>query len=327
MNLPSPNTPRKFRGSRVPNAPQVSIVTPAFNALPYLKKAIQSVEELGQTTAVEHVVADGASQDGSVELLQGSPLVRGISQPDNGLYAALNWTLRTARAPYIQWMNADDRICPSFTARSVDLLARYPRIDAVVGSTVFLDENNHHITTWRYDCSRIHDPWAALDGYFFNFNSAVFRTDLLRAVGEFDQRQFPIAADRHFQMKLLQQSPHIVVLNEPAYFFRQHPRSLTTGRNASQILTSANINLYTAWSQDPTLHPDLRRGFEVMATELQLGWHLKCLRTGQNQGRATALLELIGLWRSSPDILPAAIPLWIRKWATRGKSSSEPGWR
>lgn len=304
-------TSRTFHGNRVPDNPQISIVTPCYNGLPYLKEAIASVEELAEYVRVEHIVADGGSTDGSVDLLTRSPYVRGVSQPDKGLYSAVNWAITQARAPYIQWMNADDYLCPNFTRRALSLLEEDPTLELVIGNLLFVNPDGYPERMHRYDPFLVCDPWARAQGYFFNINSALYRTDLVRRVGDFDQQNFPIAADLHFQMRLIQQEPKTIVLNETAYIFRRHEGSLTAGRDWQQTVMRANAALYDAWSRELQFHADLRQGFRKRSIALQMGWALKCLRTGRGNGRRAALGELRALARDYPDELRAAIPAWL----------------
>lgn len=302
-------------GSGVPDDPQITVITPCYNGLPYLREAIASVEKLAESVRLEHIVADGGSSDGSVEILAQSPYVRGVSQPDAGLYAAANWAIEQARAPLLQWMNADDAICPRFVARAVALMSEFTHIDAVLGSTQFIDADGKNGARWTYDPFLASSIWARAEGYFFNINSAVYRTSTLRTTGLFDQHRFPVAADLEFQQRFLSATPppHIVVLDEPAYRFRCHTASLTQGENARDVVTQSNANLYSFWSQQQSMDPELRREFLIMAVELQMGWALKCLRTGRGGGRRAALEALRELIRENPQELRAALPVWLRK--------------
>ena len=73
----------------------VSVITPCLNARDWLERCLDSVA--AQTyTNVEHIVVDGASTDGTVELLQ-SRGVRFVSEPDSGQSNAINKGFRLAR--------------------------------------------------------------------------------------------------------------------------------------------------------------------------------------------------------------------------------------
>ncbi len=113
------------------NKPAFSIVTPSFNALPYLKLCCASVADQ-QGIEVEHIVVDGASTDGTVEWLQSQtrPSLRWISEKDQGMYHAINKGLRMAQGELVAHLNCDEQYLPEalpkvarqFTEKKDDIL-------------------------------------------------------------------------------------------------------------------------------------------------------------------------------------------------------------
>lgn len=100
----------------------VSIVTPSLDQARYLHEAIESVR--AQThEPVEHVVVDGGSTDGTLELLQGADGVRWVSEPDRGQSHAFNKGVALAGGEVIGWLNADDAYEPTAVAQAVAALA------------------------------------------------------------------------------------------------------------------------------------------------------------------------------------------------------------
>ena len=88
--------------------PSVSILTACLNAKYGLRRTIQSVAE--QTFAnLQHVVIDGGSSDGSVNLLEAAEGIEWISEPDEGIAHALNKGLSLATGEWILVLQADDR--------------------------------------------------------------------------------------------------------------------------------------------------------------------------------------------------------------------------
>jgi glycosyltransferase involved in cell wall biosynthesis len=93
--------------------PRVSIVTPCLNGVEYLEAALESV--LGQGyPALEYVVVDGGSTDGSVEIIKrhASHLAFWVSEPDRGHAHALNKGFARATGEILGWLNADDLLLP-----------------------------------------------------------------------------------------------------------------------------------------------------------------------------------------------------------------------
>src|SRR6058998_2090201 len=101
--------------------PGFSIITPSFNQARFLEENIQSV--LTQAgVSVEHIVVDGGSTDGTVEILKSYPHLRWISEPDRGQSHALNKGFRMATGEILGWLNADDSYEPSAVAEAVAAL-------------------------------------------------------------------------------------------------------------------------------------------------------------------------------------------------------------
>src|SRR5437868_6909459 len=87
--------------------PLVSIVTPSLNQARYLREAIESVR--GQSyPSIEHIVVDGGSTDGTLDILQECDELRWLSETDTGQSHALNKGFAMAQGEVFGWLNADD---------------------------------------------------------------------------------------------------------------------------------------------------------------------------------------------------------------------------
>ncbi|MFA7431472.1 MAG: glycosyltransferase family 2 protein [Rhodospirillaceae bacterium] len=103
-----------------PGRPLVSVVTPVFNCAEALERCLASVG--GQTYAnVEHIVVDGGSTDGSLDILRSRAdrLDYFVSEPDGGIYPAMNKGLELAKGDFVCILNADDYYGPDFVAQMV----------------------------------------------------------------------------------------------------------------------------------------------------------------------------------------------------------------
>lgn len=121
------------------NRTLVSILTPSFNQARWLRDNIASVE--AQTYPnIEHVIADGGSSDGSVELLRAAPAVRWLSEPDEGQADALNKAFVLSSGEIIGWLNSDDGYFSTTAVEEVvDLFEAHPDVDIVYGHAVVVD--------------------------------------------------------------------------------------------------------------------------------------------------------------------------------------------
>jgi glycosyltransferase involved in cell wall biosynthesis len=96
----------------------VSIVTPSLNQARFLPEAIASVR--AQThSPIEHVVVDGGSTDGTLDILRGTEGIRWVSEPDRGQSHALNKAFELAAGEILGWLNADDAYEPHAVEEAV----------------------------------------------------------------------------------------------------------------------------------------------------------------------------------------------------------------
>jgi glycosyltransferase involved in cell wall biosynthesis len=98
--------------------PLVSIVTPSLNQGQFIEEAIRSVLEQAYPR-IEHIVVDGGSTDGTLDVLRRFPHLRWSSEPDAGQAAAVNKGFRSAGGEIFGWINADDYYLPGAVAAAV----------------------------------------------------------------------------------------------------------------------------------------------------------------------------------------------------------------
>jgi glycosyltransferase involved in cell wall biosynthesis len=91
---------------------KISIVTPSFNSAKFIEDCIQSVLNQNYPN-FEHIIVDGCSTDGTVEILKKYPHLKWISEPDEGQSDALNKGFKMATGEIIGWLNADEIYLPN----------------------------------------------------------------------------------------------------------------------------------------------------------------------------------------------------------------------
>ena len=115
--------------------PTFSIVTVTWNAAQVIAPTLASVKE--QTCRdYEYLVVDGKSTDGTLRLVRGAGIegTRVVSEPDGGLYDAMNKAIGLAQGDYIIWLNAGDAFAsPDSLARMAVLAQEHP--DVIYGQT------------------------------------------------------------------------------------------------------------------------------------------------------------------------------------------------
>lgn len=125
--------------------PLLSVVTPAYNSARFLRGCIESV--LAQTYPnVEHVVQDGASIDGSVEILKSyGERVAWESKPDAGQADGLDRAIKRSKGDYLLVLNADDELLPHAAEWAINQLDRFPGAAVVYGDVILIDEVGREI--------------------------------------------------------------------------------------------------------------------------------------------------------------------------------------
>jgi hypothetical protein len=117
----------------------LSILTPTRNYGRFLPDALKSVEGQGDSS-VEHIVVDGASTDGTRDILnEWSEKVRFTSEADNGQSDALNKAAAMAEGEWLGWLNADEFYLPSAFDTIRAALRRVPDADVIYGDCCLVD--------------------------------------------------------------------------------------------------------------------------------------------------------------------------------------------
>jgi glycosyltransferase involved in cell wall biosynthesis len=202
--------------------PLVTIVTPALNAARYLEENIDSVATQSYPR-LEHVVVDGGSADGTIEILKRHPHVRWISEPDSGQSDALNKGLGLAGGEVIGWLNADDFYLPDAVASAVREFLADPTAGVVYANALLVDHAGQDLSRIR---SEPFDLERALDfGNVVPQPAAFVRRSVLDEVGGLTTR-YHYAMDFDLWIRIAKVAPLKYVDDEWAAF-RIHRQSKT----------------------------------------------------------------------------------------------------
>jgi glycosyltransferase involved in cell wall biosynthesis len=168
--------------------PTISIVTPCLNAESTIAKALDSVGQQGHFA--EHIVVDGGSTDGTLELLAARPDLVWISEPDMGLSDAMNKGIAMASGDIIGWLNADDWYLEGALDAVVDAALRHPKAPWITGQCRIVDAHGREI---RRAVSRYKNFWLHHYSYrryltnnFISCPATFIRSDAYRTAGAYD---------------------------------------------------------------------------------------------------------------------------------------------
>jgi glycosyltransferase involved in cell wall biosynthesis len=222
-----------------------SIITPCFNAERYIEEAIESV--LAQKEVrVEHIIVDGASNDGTLEILKKYSHLRVISEPDNGMYDAINKGIKIAHGEWIGLLNADDLYPDGSLKQALDAFEENPEVQVVNGGFAVFEENAGQRQTVRIS------PAIGSDEFWFRIvqgstapNTWFLHNSIFENFGEYDAR-YRIAADREFIMRLALAGIRPLSLPGVNYLFRQHTDSATFSLQDSRHPDRGQVRMKTA---------------------------------------------------------------------------------
>lgn len=121
---------------------KISIITPTYNNLSYLRRNVLSIKDQQTRSEIEHIIIDGGSTDGTREFL--SDLnddfrMRWISEKDRGMYHALNKGLEMASGDIIGHLNSDEQYLPETLTKVTQIFEENPHIDIIYGHCIFIN--------------------------------------------------------------------------------------------------------------------------------------------------------------------------------------------
>jgi glycosyltransferase involved in cell wall biosynthesis len=174
--------------------PQVSVITPAWNAARHLPDTAASVR--AQTlTDWEWVIADDGSTDDTVRIVEEQaaldPRIRLVRCAHGGPSAARNAAMRAAKGAYFAFLDSDDIWSPDFLQSQVDVFARHPDTGLVTGNGYFLGGpfDGRPARLVGGDCSEL-TLVNLIEDECSVFIMTVFRREVFDAIGGFDESQW-----------------------------------------------------------------------------------------------------------------------------------------
>ncbi len=182
--------------------PTVSIISVSYNSIRTISDTIKSV--LAQTYPnIEYIIIDGSSTDGTIELVNsfGNKISKFTSEPDNGIYDAINKGIRLATGDIIGILHSDDFFYNEFVIEKVVKSFSDNDIDAVFGDVQFVDSKKTSKIV-RYYSSKHFNPRKFKYGFMPPHPSFYVRRELYDKLG-FYKTDYKIAADFELLIRFL----------------------------------------------------------------------------------------------------------------------------
>ncbi len=233
--------------------PLVSIITPSFNQAAYLPDAICSV--LSQDySPIEYWVVDGASTDGSLEVIQNfsGQLTGWISERDSGQSEAINKGIIKGQGEIVAWLNSDDFYLPQAVSRAVKMFQSDPDLGMVFGEALTVDQRGWPLKRLTFG------DWGLQELVKFRIicQPAVFmRRSILEKAGFLDH-SYNFMLDHHLWIRVARMAPI-------------HYEGSNNGGNSSRSLPWAAARHHPGAknvSQSPGFSQEIMRLLEWMHT-------------------------------------------------------------
>jgi glycosyltransferase involved in cell wall biosynthesis len=179
---------------------KISVITVCFNSQTTIERSIQSVVDQ-QWPEVEHIVIDGGSTDGTLAILERfrPHLAVLVSEPDKGIYDAMNKGLARATGDVICFLNADDQYADVNVLVEVAQQMRTHQLDALVADVGFFKAGDPTRMTRRYRSDRFspqHLSWGWMPAH-----PGLFLTrKVVQRVGKF-KTDYRIAGDYEYVVR------------------------------------------------------------------------------------------------------------------------------
>jgi len=181
---------------------KITIITVSYNSVAHIEDAINSVanQDYGN---IEHIVIDGNSTDGTLQILEKYSNKFGywISEPDHGIYDAMNKGIKNATGDIIGILNSDDFYSDDHVISKIAEAFSNKKIEAVFGDLIFVDPNDLDRTVRTYSSKKWH-PDRFAKGYMPAHPTFFVRSEFYKKYGLFET-DYEIAADFEMLIRLL----------------------------------------------------------------------------------------------------------------------------
>lgn len=230
---------------------KVSIITSCYNREATIRGAIESV--LAQDYPdIEYIVVDGASKDGTLDVINEykNRIVKIVSEPDHGMYEAINKGIRLATGDIIGLVHSDDMLYDKHVISDVVAAFEQSNADFVYGDGIYVDfnETNKLVRNW---IGGPYHRWKVRCGWLPLHPTCYIRRDVMMREGLYNE-SYQIAADSDLLVRYLYKA-HLKVDYIHRRIIRMRMGGLSTDSEKRRQMWDEDIRLYTAHGFSPVI--------------------------------------------------------------------------
>jgi len=196
---------------------KISVITVSYNSAKTITDTLNAVA-MQTYTDIEHLVIDGASKDATVEIVRShsNPKIRLISEPDKGIYDAMNKGFTQATGEVIGFLNSDDFYADDDVLEKIANTFHDPAVEACYADLVYVRQDNSRVV--RYWKSKLFTKGDFAKGWCPAHPTFYVRKSVIERLGYFDQ-SYKLAADVEFMMRYLERG-QVNAIYIPTVFVR-----------------------------------------------------------------------------------------------------------
>ena len=222
---------------------KISVITVVFNAVDTIEDTIKSVMAQDYRD-IEHIVIDGGSTDGTMDVVNQyrEHLAMVMSEPDNGIYDAMNKGIDLATGDIIGNLNADDWYADNAViSRVANAFSENTDMDAIYGDIVYVTKNKPHRIV-RYWQSQPYEEGLFEKGWMPAHPSFFVKREIYSRLGKYDL-VLQIQSDFELTMRFMAVNK-IKTLYLPGVMVKMRMGGVTNNRISNVI--KGNLEAYKA---------------------------------------------------------------------------------
>ena len=226
---------------------KISIITSCYNRVSTIRGAIESVL-FQDYPDIEYIIVDGASTDGSVEVIRDAiegheDRVKFISEPDHGMYEAINKGIRMATGDYIGLVHSDDFLYSPHTVSDIVRRLEKTHADFLYGDGLFVNAENTDkvVRKWIGGTYRL---WKVRHGWLPLHPTCYIRREVMEKLGGYDE-SYMIAADTDLLVRYLLDN-HVKTDYLKKYIVRMRMGGMSTDNSRRAKMWKEDIRVYSS---------------------------------------------------------------------------------
>lgn len=230
---------------------KVSIITSCYNREETIRGAIESVL-LQDYSDIEYIIIDGASKDNSLSVINEykDKITKIVSEPDHGMYEAINKGIRLATGDIIGLVHSDDFLFANDTISRIVNEFKKTGADFIYGDGLFVDYNNTEkiVRNWVGGNYRL---WKVKHGWLPLHPTCYIRRDTMLKRGLYNET-YKIAADSDLLFRyLVNGNLTVSYLNE--YIIRMRMGGLSTDSARRKQMWKEDVRMYQSHGISPVI--------------------------------------------------------------------------